>query len=403
MQDYVTLCSDEINHEYWQEISNSGDDEHQHCSISLLYPTQWGEFIEFLKSYEPGKSFSEYSFAMVEINNASALKILHHRSVGHNIIQSIWVTSNPVQLGRDLETYIKEQESEFPEHFPRELWSLMKNGEDSIPRNVILQGPPGTGKTHMAHEIAKKLVGAWNRTELIESYQFKMVQFHPATTYEDFVCGIRAKTTSEGKVSYEVEHGALSEMCRRAKNDSENNYVLVIDEINRANLPAVLGESIFSMEWRGQPVDTPYEIGNLGSQLEIPKNLWLIGTMNTADRSVGHLDYAVRRRFVFVDCWAKDVISERHPSASICFAAINQTTMDSDGNNSQKGLIPSYLSADFNLEDVQIGHTFFMGRYWKTKIENQVIPLLKEYVRDGVLEEITEVEIENKVREYLSQ
>lgn len=264
----------------------------------------------------------------------------------------------------------------------------------TLPRNLILQGPPGTGKTHLSRQLAHWLIkGGANQhpiptidaaikqiksrgtdkdqvnAVLDVSKQFKMVQFHPATSYEDFVRGIRAKT-KENSVTYEVEHGHLSEMCEEAAANPTKNYVLLIDEINRANLPAVLGECIFALEYRGQAVDTAYEIEG-SKKLTIPENLWIIGTMNTADRSVGHLDYAIRRRFLFVDCLG-DASKIADQNAKAKFEAIND-------------IIKEYRSEEFEEKDIQIGHTYFMEADWGTRLQYQVKPILEEYLRDGVL------------------
>ncbi|HEU4554138.1 MAG TPA: AAA family ATPase, partial [Chitinophaga sp.] len=135
---------------------------------------------------------------------------------------------------------------------------------------------------------------------IVANGEYDVIQFHPGYSYEDFVRGIVAKTTEEGIISYQVENKILADFAQKAVDDPNGNYVLIIDEINRANLPSVLGELIYALEYRSQFVTSMYEYKG-EREIMLPKNLFLIGTMNTADRSVGHIDYAIRRRFAFID------------------------------------------------------------------------------------------------------
>lgn len=154
---------------------------------------------------------------------------------------------------------------------------------------IVLYGPPGTGKTYLAKRLARAL--AADRPE-----RFAVVQFHPATTYEDFIEGLRP-VVIDGQVSYELTPGPLVRMAADAAADPAGTYVIVIDEINRANLPKVLGELLFLLEYRDEPVRLLYRPGE---PFTLPKNLFFIGTMNTADRSIALVDAAMRRRFHFV-------------------------------------------------------------------------------------------------------
>ena len=167
------------------------------------------------------------------------------------------------------------------------------------------------------------------------------------------------------------------------KDQKDNSFILIIDEINRANLAAVLGECIYALEYRGCAVKTPYAVdGN--EELVIPPNLYLIGTMNTADRSIGHIDYAVRRRFAFVPLLPDRQIIEHQSnddivirSALTLFDAVKKL-FDERG----------YLAPDFHRDDVQVGHTYFLAEDSDDlfmKFTYQVYPLLREYYKDGVL------------------
>ena len=155
---------------------------------------------------------------------------------------------------------------------------------------VILYGPPGTGKTFLARELAKLLAPD-------ESCR-RLVQFHPSTSYEDFFEGYRpAGTGDDGNVRYELTHGPLALLAERASEADDQRHVMIIDEINRGNLPRVLGELLFLLEYRDESVQTLYRPDE---PFSLPENLWFIGTMNTADRSIALVDAALRRRFHFV-------------------------------------------------------------------------------------------------------
>jgi hypothetical protein len=156
-------------------------------------------------------------------------------------------------------------------------------------RQVILQGPPGTGKTFLARELARFLAPSEN---------VRLVQFHPSYAYEDFIQGYRPVSKEFG-LTFEVKDGVFVELARKAQDNPAQNFILIIDEINRGNLAKVFGELYFLLEYRDEEVILQY--GNSKEQFKLPSNLQIIGTMNTADRSIASLDAAIRRRFAFID------------------------------------------------------------------------------------------------------
>ena len=165
---------------------------------------------------------------------------------------------------------------------------------------AILYGPPGTGKTFVAERLARHLIGGGDGV-------YDLVQFHPAYAYEDFIQGIRPKTTAGGGLSYPTEPGRFLEFCAKAAG-RQGRCVLIIDEINRANLARVFGELMYLLEYRNREAPLAG-----GGRLRIPTNVRLIGTMNTADRSIALVDHALRRRFAFLALYPRfDVLRDFH-------------------------------------------------------------------------------------------
>lgn len=176
------------------------------------------------------------------------------------------------------------------------------------------------------------------------------------------------------------------------------NYVLIIDEINRANLPAVLGELIYALEYRNHPVESMYDLDG-DNKLTLPPNLYIIGTMNTADRSVGHIDYAIRRRFAFVDVLPS--IEPIRSAGKEYFKTVSSLFIknyDQIDWSNPKLIESEHLASDFRPEDVWLGHSYFITKekdengktldenhQMSTKLKYEIVPILKEYLKDGIL------------------
>ena len=192
--------------------------------------------------------------------------------------------SDPVGLITNGENvYTREQaltDSGLTEDTFREHWAVLQDK-----RQVVLQGPPGTGKTYLAEIYGRLLVAG-------DMQRLEVVQFHPSYSYEDFVEGYRP--TKRGGL--EVREGIFKLVCGKARESSEPT-VLIIDEINRGDLSKIFGELLYLLEYRGKQIKLTH---NPKLTFEIPDNLYLIGTMNTADRSLALIDYALRRRFSFI-------------------------------------------------------------------------------------------------------
>lgn len=234
-------------------------------------------------------------------------------------------------------------------------------------KQIVLYGPPGTGKTFLAQELAEHLVG---------EEQVRLVQFHPAYSYEDFFEGYRPEAGEGGTIGFRLRSGPLRRLANDAAEHRDLAYVLIIDEINRADLAKVFGELYFLLEYRKEAVQLMYSGGD--ENFSLPENLYLIGTMNTADRSIALVDSAMRRRFGFVSL---DMSSE--PTRTLL------------RRWSQKHGLPGVaadLLAELNQRlddpDFQIGPSYFMkrshadafsterlGRIW----ESDILPLLQEH------------------------
>lgn len=253
----------------------------------------------------------------------------------------------------DLETFADET-SITPEVLMRWVRAVERKGQ------AIFYGPPGTGKTFAAERLARHLISGGDGF-------FEVVQFHPAYAYEDFMQGIRPIRGGNGGLDYSLVPGRFLEFCRKAR-ERMDRCVLIVDEINRANLSRVFGELMYLLEYRNAEV--PLAAGGV---LRIPPNVRLIGTMNTADRSIALVDHALRRRFAFLALSPNyDVLREYH----------------AENGFKIEGLITVLRNVNEEIGDPHyaIGMSFFLRgqlnehieEIWRTEIE----PYLEEYFFD---------------------
>ncbi len=225
-------------------------------------------------------------------------------------------------------------------------------------RQAILYGPPGTGKTFIAEHLVRHITG--------ESGFYDIVQFHPAYSYEDFIQGIRPVSTNLGTLTYPYKNGRFLDFCEKAKNH-QGICVLILDEMNRANLAQVFGELMYLLEYRDKKI--PLASGKL---FEIPRNVIVIGTMNTADRSIALIDYALRRRFAFIALQPDyDVLRRYYAEKELPFSieklieTLESLNREIDDPNYEIGI--SFFLCDDLSENIEI--------IWKAEIE----PYLEEY------------------------
>jgi hypothetical protein len=240
---------------------------------------------------------------------------------------------------------------------------------------IILQGPPGVGKTFIAHRLAFALMG--ERDE----HRVKMVQFHPSYGYEDFVQGYRPT-----RFGLRRRDGVFLEFASLARNDPERDWFFIIDEINRGNLAKIFGELLMLLEAdkRGRDHAIPLTYSKKDETFDFPPNLYVIGTMNTADRSLAMVDYALRRRFAFVTldpafdfpsfaAW----LTERGVSAELLDRIRNRVRALNQAIEKERDLGPGF----------RIGHSFFCApgdhkrddAWYRDVIQSEIEPLLEEY------------------------
>lgn len=229
-------------------------------------------------------------------------------------------------------------------------------------RQVIFYGPPGTGKTFVAQRLAAAIAGDPSRV--------RTVQFHPSYAYEDFIEGYRP-IVRDGTASFRLTDGPLKRLATEAAASPDEQFVLVIDEFNRGNLSKVLGECYFLLEYR----DTPVRLQYSEVEFKLPPNLLIIGTMNTADRSIALIDAALRRRFYFIeffpDRWPVEGLLRRwlaRENADLIWVADVVDLVNQEINQRHLAVGPSYfMISDLNNEWVEL--------IWR----HAVLPYLEEH------------------------
>ncbi len=259
-----------------------------------------------------------------------------------------------------------------PDHFDRLLASIR------FDKNLILQGPPGTGKTFMARRIAWCLIGRKDDGPI------EMVQFHQSYAYEDFVEGFRP--TKEG--GFDLKLGVFRRFCERARDNPDTRHVFIIDEINRGNLSRIFGELLMLIESDKRSEDYAVALTYSDTRFHVPENIFILGMMNTADRSLALVDYALRRRFAFETLEPAfdhpafaEHLTEKGADPELVHRISERMAKLNETIRNDKELGPGF----------QIGHSYFVpgegdkpsDDWYKHVVNTRIAPLLREYWFDA--------------------
>jgi 5-methylcytosine-specific restriction protein B len=293
---------------------------------------------------------------------------------------------NPIRTTSKEEPEIYDKEDFLSEVYMKEedydsLLYLLKTK-----KNIILQGAPGVGKTFSAKRLAYSMMG------MKDEERVEVVQFHQNYTYEDFIMGY--KPTEDG--GFKLMNGIFYRFCKKAESDPEREYFFIIDEINRGNLSKVFGELMMLIEngYRGKSIKLAYT----NELFSVPENIYLIGMMNTADRSLAMIDYALRRRFSFFDMkpgfdsegfkdYQKDLNNETLDRFIQAIESLNDTIAKDDS-----------LGTGFC-----IGHSYFceqksFDKQWLENVLNyDIAPMLREYWFDDATKANNQIEELRKI------
>ena len=330
------------------------------CRKPIELPPQRGTAPKTLTCYSHKKDWVRFVFEMIDGEDLSREMDLESRDADKQM------DPEPYDINSALQSiFVSHQQ------LTRILDSI------ALRKNLILQGPPGVGKTFIARRIAWCLIGRK------DSNPVEMVQFHQSYAYEDFVQGWRPTETG----GFVLRNGVFFGFCERAGKSPNTPFVFIIDEINRGNLSRIFGELLMLIEAdkRGSEYAIPLTYSNPGERFAVPENVHVLGLMNTADRSLAMVDYALRRRFAFETL--QPAFRTEEFREHLIEAGVDRSLVDRIED--RISAINERIREDTDLgPGFQIGHSYFVPddgvdspdeRWFHTIVDTQIAPLLREY------------------------
>lgn len=392
----VFSSKDEMKQQMKQEYGDSSSYKNSaHATWQFVYDIKIGDVVFVKKGNNGilGKGIveSDYEYDADRADEYSNIRKVNWTNKGNwtinhqapqKTLTDITPYSDFVQEIKDLfeddDMVDDEQEVTYPEYTAENFLDDVHMSEEDYSRlvgllrnkkNIILQGAPGVGKTYAAKRLAYSMMGVKDVERVM------MVQFHQSYSYEDFIMGFRPSATG-----FELKKGAFYNFCKKAEIDSDNEYFFIIDEINRGNLSKIFGELFMLIEndKRGNALQLLYS----DEKFAVPKNVYIIGMMNTADRSLAMLDYALRRRFAFFDIkpgfetpgfreYRMALDNEKFNKLISCVENLNGVIASDESLGEGFCIGHSYFC---NLQPDSIDDDWLYG-----VVEYELIPLLKEY------------------------
>ena len=352
---------------------------------------------------DKGKEERRFHFTLNEDSKDFGQFFLSNNSANKQYMQQYYKNETQMREWVKKEFPGYDPFSEIPEE-GSELTGTLKDIDDILQykKQIILYGPPGTGKTYLANQYVQFMAQSSGNAFV------HRCTFHPEYGYEHFIEGFKPEVSNDGTMFFRIKDGIFKSLCREAEKEEnrEKKFFLVIDEINRGDIPRIFGELITLIEYDKRGV-TAALLPHSGKEFTVPPNVYIIGTMNTADRSIALLDTALRRRFGFIemkpeyhhfkDIFPGKLTDEKGESCDLAtwFKQLNDKLQE-------------VLKSRHDTEDTLIGHSYFMQKNPKTEnveltqenfeqiIRYEILPLIQEYcyedkeAREKLSEFITE-------------